>query len=133
MEKRIYPAIFHPEASGGYSIVFPDLSGCVTEGENLADAFWKAENALGLYLYSLKEADEILPDASVPETIELAKGDFLTLIEWDELEYLRRTDNKAVKKTLTIPSWLNSRAEKMQINFSQTLQEALLRKIDTQG
>lgn len=130
MEKRIYPAIFHPEEVGGYSLHFPDLPGCVTEGDTLAEALEMAQDALGIYLYSLKQDKEKMPAASKPETLTVDAGDFITLIEWDELEYLRKTDNKAIKKTLTLPSWLNSRAEEMQINFSKTLQEALMEKVN---
>lgn len=128
MEKRIYPAIFHKEEIG-YSITFPDLPGCITEGDSLEEAYAMAQDALGIYLYTLKEDNEALPKASLPEILILDKDSFITLIEWDELEYLKRTSNKSVKKTLTIPEWLNSRAEKENINFSQTLQEALLKKV----
>lgn len=128
MDKRIYPAIFHKEEVG-YSITFPDLPGCVTEGNSLEEAYAMAQDALGIYLYTLKEDNEALPKASLPEILILDRDSFITLIEWDELEYLKRTSNKSVKKTLTIPEWLNSRAEKENINFSQTLQEALLKKV----
>ena len=50
MEKLIYPAVFHPEEVGGYSVDFPDLLGCVTEGDTLAEAIRMAEDALGIYM-----------------------------------------------------------------------------------
>lgn len=130
MEKRIYPAIFHPEDVGGYSLHFPDLPGCISEGDTLPEALEMAQDALGIYLYSLQQEKETFPEASKPEKLTIDKGDFITLVEWDELEYLRRTDNKAVKKTLTLPAWMNTKAEELQINFSQTLQEALIQKIN---
>lgn len=130
MEKRIYPAIFHPEDDGGYSLHFPDLPGCISEGDTLPEALEMAQDALGIYLYSLQQEKETFPEASKPESMATDKGDFITLVEWDELEYLRRTDNKAVKKTLTLPAWMNTKAEELQINFSQTLQEALIQKIN---
>lgn len=130
MENRIYPAIFHKEEDGGYSLHFPDLPGCVSEGDTLKEAFDMAQDALGLYLYSLKEDKETFPAASSPENLNLENGEFISLVEWDELEYLRKTDNKAIKKTLTLPSWLNAKAESLKINFSQTLQEALMQKIN---
>ena len=128
MEKRIYPAIFHKEDIG-YSVTFPDLPGCITEGDTLEEALYMAQDALGLYLYSLKEDKISLPQSAQPEILIVDKGSFLTLVEWDELEYLKRTSNKSIKKTLTIPEWLNTRAEEENINFSQTLQEALLKKL----
>lgn len=130
MEKCIYPAIFHKEEVGGYSVTFPDLPGCNTEGNDLAEALYMAQDALGLYLYSLKQDKEPLPQAMRPELLILDKDSFVTLVEWDEAAYLKRTSNKAVKKTLTIPEWMNTIAEEKNINFSQTLQEALLEKLE---
>lgn len=130
MEKRIYPAIFHKEEVGGYSVIFPDLPGCNTEGNDLAEALAMAQDALGLYLYSLKQDRKTLPQSIRPELLILDKDSFVTLVEWDEEAYLRRTSNKAIKKTLTIPEWMNTLAEEKNINFSQTLQEALLEKIE---
>ena len=130
MKKLIYPAIFHKEEVGGYSVTFPDLSGCNTEGNDLAEALYMAQDALGLYLYSLKQDKMPLPQSMQPEALILDKDSFVTLVEWDEEAYLRRTSNKAVKKTLTIPEWMNTLAEEKNINFSKTLQEALLEKLE---
>ncbi|MBQ9365712.1 MAG: type II toxin-antitoxin system HicB family antitoxin [Schwartzia sp.] len=131
MEKLIYPAIFHPEPeAGGYSVYFPDLLGCVTEGDTLQEALTMAEDALGLYLQTLKEDGEPFPSASNPSGLKPNGDDFATLIEWDEAAYLRRTDTKAVRKTLTIPGWLDTLAKDRNINFSQVLQNALM---DTLG
>ena len=130
MEKLIYPAIFHKEEVGGYSVTFPDLPGCNTEGNDLAEALYMAQDALGLYLSSLKQDKIPLPQSMRPEALILDKNSFVTLVEWDEEAYLRRTSNKAIKKTLTIPEWMNTLAEKRNINFSKTLQEALLEKLE---
>ena len=130
MKKLIYPAIFHKEEVGGYSVTFPDLPGCNTEGNDLAEALYMAQDALGLYLYSLKQDKMPLPQSMQPEALILDKDSFVTLVEWDEVAYLRRTSNKAVKKTLTIPEWMNTLAEEKNINFSKTLQEALLEKLE---
>ena len=130
MKKIIYPAIFHKEEVGGYSVTFPDLPGCNTEGNDLAEALYMAQDALGLYLYSLKQDKMPLPQSMQPEALILDKDSFVTLVEWDEEAYLRRTSNKSVKKTLTIPEWMNTLAEEKNINFSKTLQEALLEKLE---
>lgn len=130
MKKLIYPAIFHKEEVGGYAVTFPDLPGCNTEGNDLAEALYMAQDALGLYLYSLKQDKMPLPQSMQPEALILDKDSFVTLVEWDEEAYLRRTSNKAVKKTLTIPEWMNTLAEEKNINFSKTLQEALLEKLE---
>ena len=106
MGKIFYPAVFHPEDDGGYSVDFPDLLGCVTEGDTLEEAMAMAEDALGIYLYTLKEDKEEASAPSSPADIKVGGRDFVTLIEYDEVAYLKRTDSHAVKKTLTIPAWM---------------------------
>ena len=124
MNKIIYPAVFHVEEEG-YSVDFPDLLGCVTEGETLSEALEMAQDALGLYLFTLEQDNKALPESTNPADIKMQEKEFISLIEWDRIEYLKKVDNKAVKKTLTIPSWLNYLAEEKNVNFSQILQEAL--------
>lgn len=128
MKTHIYPAIFHTE-DVGYSITFTDLLGCISEGDSLEEALKMAEDALGIYLYTLSEDGISFPIASNPAEIKLAEKEFVSLIVWDKIEYLKRTDNKAVKKILTIPSWLNYLAEKENINFSGILQKALKERL----
>lgn len=130
MNKIFYPAVFHPEEDGGYSVDFPDLLGCVTEGNTLAEAIQMAEDALGIYLYSLKEDKERAPEPSNPADVATEGQDFVSLIEYDEVAYLRRTDNHAVKKTLTIPCWLDTLARERNINFSHLLQNALCKELN---
>lgn len=96
----MYPAIFSSDGSGGYTISFPDLLGCVTEGDTLAEAVEMAEDALGLYLYSLSEDKETFPTPTNPTDIQCSSGEFIGLVKWDEEAYLRKTDNRAVKKRL---------------------------------
>ena len=103
MEKKIYTAVFYPEPeAGGYTVDFLDLLGCVTEGDTLHEALYMAGDALGLYLHTLKADKKHFPPATDPADIETHGRDFTTLIEWDEEAYLRRTDNRSVKKTLNI-------------------------------
>lgn len=130
MEKLFYPAVFHPEEDGGFSVDFPDLLGCVTEGDTLAEAIEMAEDALGIYLYTLKEDKEKAPDPSSPADIKVAGRDFVSLIEYDEVAYLKRTDSHAVKKTLTIPAWMDVLAKEHNLNFSNVLQNAIRRELN---
>ena len=120
--KTAYPAIVHAE-EGGYWVEFPDLDGCFSEGETLADAIANAADALGGYLCSLMDRGIEAPEASDAKEID-AGSDFVTIIVTDPLSYKRST--KSVKKTLTIPEWLNDEAEKRHVNFSSVLQKALL-------
>jgi len=119
--KTAYPAIVHEE-DGSFWVEFPDLEGCFSEGEAMADAISNASDALGGYLCSLMDRGINAPSASDVKEID-PEGGIVTIIVTDPLSYKRST--KSVKKTLTIPEWLNEEAEKRHINFSSVLQKAL--------
>ena len=121
-----YPAIFHKE-DGAYWVEFPDLPGCQTVGESIGEVMEEAQEALGLYLASLIEDEEEINPASDIKSIVAEDDSFTSLVTCDLNQYVRSA--KAVKKTLTIPDWLNNLAEKNSINFSQTLQKALMEKL----
>lgn len=129
MNKYSYPAIFTPEKNGAFSINFPDLESCYTCGDNLADAILMAEDILSFVLYNYEKEGKEIPVPSRPSSISLEKNEFINYIACDTLSYRKRFANTAVKKTLTIPSWLNEEATALGINFSQVLQEALMQKI----
>ena len=124
--KYAYPAIFTPEEDGGFSVVFPDLEGCFTCGDDMADALFMAEDALALVLYGYESDGREIPAPSKMEDFKLNDGEFVNSVACDTMEYRKRFNNKAVKKTLTIPEWLNETAMAMNINFSQVLQDAAL-------
>lgn len=128
MNKYIYPAIFTKEENG-YSVLFPDIDGCYTCGNSLEDAMDMAEDALALVLYQYETERKAIPTPSDYSSIQTDKQSFVTLIKCNTLEYRKRFSNKAVKKTLTIPEWMNDEATRLGINFSQLLQEALMQKL----
>lgn len=128
LKKLFYPAIFTPEDDGGYSVAFPDMDGCFTQGETIEEAYEMAFDALGLEIEFLESEKRTIPSPSAPNAIKLNKNEFVAIIEFDMLEYQKKHNSKAVKKTLTIPQWLNEEAMAKNINFSQVLQEALLIK-----
>lgn len=129
MAKYVYPAIFTPEEDGSYSIVFPDLEGCYTCGDNLEDGIEMAEDALALVLYGYEKDGREIPAPSARSAFSVSGNDFVNLIACDTMKYRKMYNNKAVKKTLTIPEWLNEAASAMGLNFSQILQEALIQKV----
>jgi predicted RNase H-like HicB family nuclease len=130
MAKYAYPAIFTTEEDGSYSINFPDLEGCYTCGDTLEDGIEMAEDALALVLYGYEKDDREIPVPSKANTLSLSsENEFVNYIACDTLQYRKMYNNKAVKKTLTIPEWLNEAASSMGLNFSQVLQEALMQKI----
>lgn len=130
--KYVYPAIFTPETEGGYSVAFPDVEGCYTQGEDLAEAIFMAEDALALTLYGLEEDGQTIPVPTPLSEIKASEGDTVTLVKADTMEYRKMYNSKAVKKTLTIPGWLNDQAEKANVNFSKLLQDALMSELHIQ-
>lgn len=128
MKKLFYPAIFHKAEEGGFWISFPDLPECLTEGDSIEEAYEMAADALGLCLTDRMEQKEALPNASEPKNIEIADG-FLVIVEFDLDKYRKKHSSRAVKKTLSIPEWLNEEATAAGVNFSQVLQEALIEKL----
>lgn len=129
MSKYIYPAVFTKEDQG-YSISFPNIDSCYTQGDDLLDGIEMAKDVLCLVLYKLEEENKSIPIPSSPKEISTNDNSFVTLIDVDTLEYRKFYDSKSVKKTLTIPNWLNTMAEKNNINFSNVLQNALIEKLN---
>lgn len=130
MAKYVYPAVFTPEEEGRYSVFFPDLEGCYTCGDDLKDAIFMAEDALAFMLYDCERNGSRIPEVSEVKGISVDEGEFINFVACDTLEYARMHNNKVIKKTLTIPEWLNDAATKAGVNFSQTLKEALLEKVN---
>ena len=108
--KYVYPAIFHPEKEGGFSIFFPDIEGCYTQGDTMVEAVEMAEDALNLIR---------LEDPS----------DCIVWVSADTFKYRKMHDTKSVKKTLSIPRWLDTLATDNNINFSNVLQNALKKQL----
>ena len=123
MRKIFYPVVFHPEETG-YSVWAPDLDGCFTQGDSMNEAVAMAQDAIGLML----EGCKTYPKPSSPADIQTDPGDFVVMVQFDEEAYKKQF--KPVKKTLSIPSWLNEAAEDAHLNFSGVLQEALKAKLD---
>ncbi|MCD8118289.1 MAG: type II toxin-antitoxin system HicB family antitoxin [Lachnospiraceae bacterium] len=131
MAKYAYPAVFTPEQDGGYSVNFPDLEGCYTCGDDMADAISMAEDALALILYGYEKDGRAIPAVSAPANISHNPDEIINFIACDTLQYRKMYSSKAVKKTLTIPEWMNEAATAMGLNFSQILQEALMTRLQS--
>ncbi len=125
--KLIYPAVFKPfsDKSGGYVVEFPDLPGCVTEGKNLAQAIEMGVDAASGWILGELEDGEKIPQASDYNEIAAEDGCMVNMLLLDIDAYEEKYGEKAVRKNLTIPAWLNSFAEKNNINFSKLLQDTL--------
>lgn len=122
--KLVYPACLYPNESG-YTVVVPDLPGCVTEGPTLADAILMGEDAAAGWVLDELEDGNRVPPASNVEDVTPDIGGFVSLLVLDMDAYTEKYGDKAVRKNLTIPAWLNTFAEKQNINFSKILTESL--------
>ena len=127
--KLIYAAVFENCEEGGYSVSFPDLPGCFTEGDTLQEALEMAEEAACGWLSGEIDAGRPIPEATSRENVNEIENGFINILSLDLDEYRRKKGDKAVKKTLTIPAWLNDAAVTAGVNFSQVLQEALKEKL----
>ncbi len=126
----MYPACFYKEKEGNYSVIFPVINQA-TCGNTLDEAIKMAVDCLAGYLYNAKLENLEVPEAPSMESINVdAEYDeyesaFVNMVTVDVDEYAKKHFEKSVKKTLTIPSWLNDLAIENGVNFSQALQSAL--------
>lgn len=133
--KLIYPAVLYPfsDNSGGYTVEFPDLPGCVTEGADLAEALAMGVDAASGWVLDELENGNPAPRASAYNDITPREGGMVNLLVLDMDAYAEKYGNKAVRKNLTIPAWLNTVAEANNINFSSVLQDALIQVLHVAG
>lgn len=131
-DNYIYPAIFTYD-DDGISVEFPDLPGCLTCGENDEDALYMAKDALRGHLLVAEDFGDDIPEPSKLNAIRLEENQRVVLIEICLAAYRKAYQNRAVKKTLTIPAWLNDLAEKENINFSFTLQQAIKEQLNIEA
>lgn len=122
--KYIYPAVFSHDEDGFY-VEFPDIHNCFTDGDTLEEAMENAKDVLELMLYEMETKNAVPPTATKISDIKCTDSSFATLVLADTMMYRKKFKKTAVKKTLSIPEWLNVEAEKNEINFSAVLQQAL--------
>jgi predicted RNase H-like HicB family nuclease len=127
--KYTYPACFYKEEDGRYSVEMPDFP-LATFGNDLADAMYMAADAAtGWILTALTEGDPVPPASNIKDIKPDDETGFVSLVYIDFDAMKANFDESAIKKTLTIPSWLNKAAERKNINFSATLKDALIYKL----
>ena len=127
-----YTAIFSYEKAGVH-VVFPDLPGCITFGVDEEEAVRMAREALALHIYGMEQDREAIPQPSPLQTLaeqeELQKNEMFFLVEAFMPSFREKQNKRFVKKTLSIPYWMNAEAERIGLNFSQTLQNAIVQKL----
>ena len=127
MQKLCYPAIFTPcEELEGYTVEFPDLSGCITEGKDMIHAIEMAQDvANGWILLELEDGNQ-LPLPSPISSITITGDSFVNMIVLDVETYAEKYGEKSVRRNISLPAWINTYAEKNNISCSKVLQDALL-------
>ena len=126
MQKNFYayPAFFYYDADG-ISVEFPDLPGCLPCAETQEKAFHNAKEALGLHLFGMEQDGDDIPEPTPVKDLAPDDGAVVAMVEVFMPPVRDRINNRVVKKTLTIPAWLNREAEAAGVNFSQILQDGL--------
>ncbi len=124
--KLTYPAVFLKDnESGAYAVEVPDLPGCATGGDTLAEAIMMGIDAASGWVLTELEEGRPVPHSSDINAIAADSEGFVSLLVLDLAAYAEKYGNKAVRKNLTIPAWLNTFAESQHVNFSQVLQDSL--------
>ena len=119
MAEYVYPALFHPNEDGSYTITYPDLLGCVSEGKSLGNAMYMAQSALSLWLECAIDEKEKIPAARSLQEVEHEDGEFASLIRAEV------KDGRAVRKNISIPQWMDEKASLYGLSLSRVLQDAL--------
>lgn len=122
--RTVYPIVINKD----FVVYAPDFN-INTEGSDLADAMEMARDAIAMTGCCMEDQGQALPSPSPISDVQHEAGDVVTLVDVDFTAYRRQNDQRAVRRNVTIPAWLDSEAKKQDINFSRVLQEALLQRI----
>ena len=128
-DNYIYPAVFD-YADGGITITFPDLPGCVSEADGDEEAYFMARDAMRGWLLTAEEFGDEIAAPTPLQNVALTESQRAVLVDVNLAFYREPYRNRSVKKTLTIPAWLNDMAERERVNFSFVLQNALKRQLN---
>jgi predicted RNase H-like HicB family nuclease len=130
-----YPAIFTAKEVEGrgqvYTVEFPDMPDCITEGESILHAIEMAREALAECILAMQKRREAIPNPTPIEAVSHKSG-FVSIVDLDMLEYKRKTDNRAIRRTVSLPRWLDVMAQDAGVNFSKLIQAALKEELGIQ-
>lgn len=135
--KQAYP-VFIALHENDYLVYVPDMD-IYTEGKSVTDAMEMARDAIGLKGIDLQDDRKEIPEASDyeaafakakedTEDFDYTKG-MLTMVDVDFAQYRKKMDNKMVRRNVTLPNWMNVEADRLNLNVSKVLQEALAEKV----
>ena len=123
MSEYIYPAVFHPNEDGSYTIIYPDLDGCISEGKDLSNAMYMAQSALAQWMEYLTDKKEDIPAASAIRDIVVEGDEFVNLVKAEV------KDTRAVRRTVSIPKWMDDQVSAAGLSLSRVLQDALRERL----
>ena len=124
MAEYVYPALFHSNEDGSLTITYPNLPGCISEGKSLGNAMYMAQSALTQWIEYLTDKKQSIPLASNLESIKTTQDEFVNLIRVEIKE------NRAVKRTVSIPKWMDDKVIETGLSLSRVLQDALKEKLN---
>jgi len=131
-DRYIFPAFFCYYDDDTIGIVFPDLPGCVSQGDNDDDALRMAKEAMTFHLWGMEEDDEAIPEPTSPKDLKPKPDQVIVLVEAFMPPFRERMNNKAITKTVTVPRWLEQEAKAANLNYSQVLQDGLMERLGIQ-
>lgn len=124
MANYVYPAIFHHnQDDGSYTVTFPDLPGCITEGKSLENALYMACDAMTQWLQYTVEQGDVIPAASRRQDVTPEADEFVNLIRADV------RDDRAVRRTVSLPKWMDDQVTQAGLSLSRVLQDALRERL----
>ena len=124
MAEYVYPAVFHPNNDNSFSITYPDLPGCISEGKSLGNAMYMAQASLTQWIEYLIDKKQSIPSASDLKSIVLSPEEFVSLVRADI------KDGRAVKRTVSIPKWMDDKVIESGLSLSRVLQDALKERLN---
>lgn len=124
MAEYVYPAVFHPNNDGTFTVSFPDLPGCISEGKSLGNAMYMAQAAISQWVEYLTDRNQEIPSASDWKEITTEADEFVNLIRAEV------RDNHAVKRTVSIPKWMDDKVIESGLSLSRVLQDALKERLN---
>lgn len=124
MNKYVYPAVYHPNGDGTVTVTFPDLEGCVTEGKSLENALYMAQDALTQWIAAAVDTGWTVAPPSGIGSIVCAPGEFVSLVRAEV------KDSRAVKRTVSLPKWMDEQAAAAGLSLSRVLQDALSQRFN---
>jgi predicted RNase H-like HicB family nuclease len=131
-DRYIFPAYFCYDLPGQVGVVYPDLPGCVSQGDDDADALRMAREGLALHLWGMEKDIEEIPNPTPAKDLTPEVDQIVVLVDVFMPPFREHMNEKAVTKTVTLPRWLELEAKSAGLNYSRVLQDGLMARLGIQ-